>query len=207
MATFMDVSLFSYFGPIFLFLMVFVIVYAFLTVSKIFDKVDGKNGLYAIIALGTAFFILMFKPAMTVIAVMIPWFTVLIILIFLILFVLKMFNQDDELGKAIIGQKAVYWTFLTIVIIIVVSSLSTTFGQSLLTKQVGDTETMPVDDAIITAASNTTISTGTATTATPSFGDNVLMTLVNPKVLGLILMMLIGLFTIILMADSQSAKF
>ncbi|MDD3174859.1 MAG: hypothetical protein PHU51_00085 [Candidatus Nanoarchaeia archaeon] len=202
MATFMDVSLFSYFGPIFLFLMVFVIVYAFLSITKAFEKLPGKNALFAIIAISVSFFLLMYKPAMTVISVMIPWFTVLIMLTFLIMFVFKMFNQDETLWGSVIKQKSVMWTILTFVIIIVLASFSSTFGQTLLAEQVTETTT----DGMITTVTNQTVPVTTTSTASSSFGNNVLMTLINPKVLGLILMLIIGMFTIMLLSDSQEAK-
>lgn len=205
----MDVSLFSYFGPIFLFVLVFVVVYALLSVSKMFDKLEGKNGLYALLAITSAFFVLMFKPASTLITTMVPWFAALVILMFLIMFVVKMFNSDDKIFENLIqNNRGFYWILITIFIVIVIASLSSTFGQTLLSKQTGETVT-EVNPSQINLNGTIgpevpTIETAKATGASSNFGDNVLMTLVNPKVLGMILMLVIGMFTIMFMADSNT---
>jgi hypothetical protein len=208
MATLMDISLIGYFGPLFLFLLAFIIVYAFLISTKMFDKLPGKNGIAAIIALTLGFFILMFKPAALLISSMVPWFAVLIILLFLIMFSVKMFDQSEDLFAKVLGAKAVHWTLITIFIIIVISSLSYTFGQSLLEKQVGDNLSNVSGDDVYEEGNEptTTQSPSSTATASRSFGDNVLMTIINPRVLGMILLLIIGVFTIIFMADSQSTK-
>ncbi|MGE0793589.1 MAG: hypothetical protein AB7V77_05425 [Candidatus Woesearchaeota archaeon] len=208
MATLMDVSLFSYFGSIFLFLMVFVIVYGLLSMSKMFSSLKGANGIYAIIALGIAFFVLMYKSVTSVLSVMVPWFAVLIIAIFLIMFVIKMFSQDDALFTNIIKSKGVYWTILTFVIIIVLASFSSTFGQTLLSGQepIETTTTEVIGGIEYTETTTSPQPSAAATTGTDDFGNNLLKTLVNPKVLGLMLLMIVGLFTIMLMADSQVLK-
>ncbi len=206
MATLMDVSLFSYFGSIFLFLMVFVIVYGLLSMSKMFGTLKGANGIYAIISLGIAFFVLMFEPVSAMISVMIPWFTVVIILMFLIMFVVKMFDSDTSLFSGILKSKGVHWTLITVFIIIILASLSSTFGQSLLTQNENVVVTTEGEIIEATPSSGVDIPVNNmepGSTGTDDFGNNMLMTLVNPKVLGLILMMIIGLFTIMLMADSQ----
>lgn len=212
MATLMDISLLEYFGSIFLFLMIFAVTYGLLTMSKMFKDVPGKNAIYAIMSLALSFFVVMFKPAAAVIKVMVPWVTILVIFVFLVLFVVKTFNQDDSLVSKLIYDKGVYWTIITIFIIIVIASFSSTFGQSLLTQQVAD------DGTVISSGEYVTYVNGTpggnadlvrdfeqGPTDSANFGDNVLMTLVNPKVLGLILMMLIGLFTIMLLSGAQES--
>ncbi len=210
MATLMDVGLLDYFGSIFLFLMVFAVSYGLLSMSKFFKDVPGKNGLYAIVSLAVSFFIVMFKPASDIIRVMVPWATVLLIVSFLILFIVKTFNQDESMINKLIFDKGVYWTIITIFIIIIIASFSSTFGQSLLSKQVeGEDGTTIVYDenANVTATSKVDLVRDfeQGTTGSSNFGDNVLMTLVNPKVLGLILMMLIGLFTIMLLSGAQES--
>lgn len=208
----MDISLIGYFGPLFLFLLAFIVVYAFLNITNMFKDIPGKNGISAIIALSLAFFILMFKPAAVLISSMVPWFAVLIILLFLIMFSVKMFNPSDDLFIKVLGTKAVHWTLITLFIIIVISSLSYTFGQSLLEKQVSEenvnSEYNTYEDAsnYDEPTSSSTSSSTTPTTATGSFGDNLLLTIINPRVLGMILLLLIGIFTIIFMADSQAGR-
>ena len=115
-----------------------------------------------------------------------------------------MFDQSDDLFSKVLGAKSVHWTLITIFIIIVISSLSSTFGQSLLSQQVGADEVVSTNYSDVDSGSSTSTTTTSTTASSGSFGDNVLMTIVNPRVLGMILLLIIGIFTIIFMADSQS---
>ncbi|MCF7798930.1 hypothetical protein K9M74_03430 [Candidatus Woesearchaeota archaeon] len=221
MATFLDLGLFQHFSGIFVFLVVFAVVYGFFLVTNILKDKAGSKGLYAIMALAFAFFAVVSKDTFTIITTMTPWFTVLVVFLFLIFFVVRMFTgEDDSFFSGLIKNSSVYWVLIVLFIIILVVSLSSTFGQRLLEGQPGTT---PQDDYLaVQPYDNTTsvdvydnpsftdIQTGVTTNAgnptaaaSNDFGDNVLQTLVHPKVLGMIMLMLIGMFTVIMLAKTQ----
>ncbi len=216
MATFLDISIFQHFAGIFVFLIVFAIVYGFLLVTNMLKGKDGATGIYAIIALAFAFFALISRSTVLIITKMTPWFTVLIIFLFLVFFIIRMFVGDnDSFFEELIKSPSVYWILAVLFIIILIVSLSSTFGQQLLEKQPGITptqnDTMMNNGQRIDNSANTTIiltqnnvATPQGATASNDFGDNVLQTLIHPKVLGMIMLLLIGMFTIILLAKTPS---
>ena len=212
MATFADFSLFQFLSPVFMFLLVFVVVYGFLNMFKMFKGLSWANGVNAIIALVCAFFVVGSGVAFRLLATMTPWFATLIIVLFLIFFVLRMFVGDnDAYFDNLIRHNALKWVIIVLFIIIVIASLSQTFGQSLLEEQVGSQEVIVDEDGneiIVERVGEDRYQEVPArqspqgSTATDDFGNNVLQTIIHPKVLGLILFMLIGFFTILLIAKS-----
>ncbi len=224
MATFLDLSIFQHFSGIFVFLIVFAIVYGFLLVTNILKDNSSSKGLYAIIALAFAFLAMVSQDTFSIITTMTPWFTVLIIFLFLIFFVLRMFVGDDNgIFETMIKTPSVYWILAVIFIIILIVSLSSTYGQRLLEEQPGITATdgtenyVPVEqvpnDGSIDVYDNPSFNDiqtdvtdqagQSGSTASDDFGDNVLQTIVHPKILGMIMLMLIGMFTIMFLAKTQ----
>jgi len=217
MATLLDATLVGHFSTIFVFLFVFVIVYGFLSVTNIFKQAGGAKGLYAIIALAAAFFMAISGNTLKLLTTMTPWFIALVIFVFLVFLVVKMFSGDDDtLFKELIKQKPVYWVLVVLFVIILIVSLSSTYGQSLLEKQ------QPQQDVVTTVQQPTTIQEpvqvtqqqvtvvesqttliGDQSTQDTSFSNNVLKTIVHPKVLGMILLLIIGFFTILFMAQTS----
>lgn len=224
--TFMDVSLFGHFSVIFVFLLVFVITYGFLSVIKIFKAQSGEKGLYAIIALAVSFLISMSRDALSVVVNMTPWFTVLIIFMFLVFFVVKMWaGDDDTLFKNLIKQSSVYWVLIVIFVLILISSLSSTFGQRMLNnnpqvKSLPGGENVMVDNGtiismaeaqdagyeIVAQPTATATSSLAKSSATSDFSGNVMATIINPKVLGMLLFMIIAFFAIIFLAKSGNPE-
>ncbi len=225
MATFLDLSLLGFFGSIFMFIFVFALVWGLLSFFKLFKGVPGENGIYGLIALAMALFATVSKTTTTLIATLAPWFTVMIVFLFLLFIVFRMFSgEDGSQIKDAITKPGIYWTIIVLGIIILIGSLSNTFGQDLLEDQVGptsniddnneindDADSQDIDvsgDSSTNTNSNTntgsssgqTATTGTGSTATDDFSNNVLATIINPKVMGLIMLMLIAFFTILLIA-------
>ncbi|MCA9477602.1 MAG: hypothetical protein KC535_00460 [Nanoarchaeota archaeon] len=215
MATFLDVSLFGYFGSIFIFLFVFAIVWGILTWAKIFKGVPGEKGIYGLVALSIGLIVMISSDTSTLIATMAPWFAVLMIFVFLVFLIFRMFSGDDhsQLSSAI-KSPGVYWTLIVLSVIILLASLSSTFGQRLLDDGQGTTTSVNIDSRNevtnpqeitdgTTSTTTTTTDAVSGSTATNSFSDNVLSTITHPKVLGLIMMMFISFFAILLIARSQ----
>lgn len=212
MATLLDLGLLDHFGSIFVFLLIFLVTYAFLQVSGLFKKAEGHRGIYALISLAIAFLVSVSSQAVAVISVMTPWFTVLIIFMFLIFFVVRMFSgEDDELFKKLIKQNAIYWVLIVIFVIILLVSLSSIFGQKLLEDQIGpqnNTEitTTPQGEFGVDYSGYDYEPGEAGSTATTDYGNNFLMTLVHPKVLGMLLLVLIGFFAILLLSGTPEPK-
>jgi len=190
MATFLDVGILEKFSIIFVFLLVFTIIYAVLEYSNPFG--GGKKGLHAIIALAVAFLIVISKPAVIMVNFMTPWFLVLFLFIFFILFSVRMFGTSEADTIAIIKDARVYPYLIVFAIVIIIAGFSYTFGQTLLEERTG-IEGVNAEKGEMVLPGD--IEGGS--TKTISFSQNVLNTVVHPKVLGFIAIMLVGLFTLI----------
>ncbi|MBU0637061.1 MAG: hypothetical protein KKF89_00355 [Nanoarchaeota archaeon] len=194
MATFMDIGIIQHFSIVFVFLLIFALVYAIMEYTKLFGK--DMKGIHAIIALALAILIVISKPAVAVLNVITPWFLVLFLFIFFIIFGVRMFGTSEADTISLIKDTRFYPYLIVIVIIIMIAGFASTYGQNLLEKGTG-VEAEDGDSVVLPGD----IPGGS--TKTTSFGTNVLNTLIHPKVLGLIAILLIGLFTIIFLTKTS----
>jgi hypothetical protein len=190
MATFLEIGLLHNFSVVFIFLLVFAIVFAVLEYKSPFGK--DKKGIHGIIALAISFLIVVYRPAILMINFMTPWFVVLFLFIFMMIFAIMMFGASESDAIALIKDNRVYPYLIVIAVIIVIAAFSSAYGQTLLEKGTNTDETE--DDDGNPAVLPGDIETGS--TKTTSFGTNVVNTIFHPKVLGLIAIFLIGLFTL-----------
>jgi hypothetical protein len=223
MATFMDISLMSTLAPIFMFLLVFAITFGLLSISRLLKSVPGEKALYAIIAFVISIFLIVSADLMKLLSVLTPWFAALIVFIFLIFIVLKMFvgGDSESFFKDLLVSKdnpAVKWVLVVIIVLLFLIALSSTYGQKLTDQdpttpnsQVGvvSEPTSYQDELYISAPaqsyySTTSVSSQTQTTGTGDFSSNLLQTIVHPKILGLLLFALICFFSILLLAKSNN---
>lgn len=188
MATFLDIGILQHFSSIFTFILVYIIIYGTLEVNSPFGK--DKKGLHALIALAISFIIIVSKIAMFIIGYMTPWFVVLFLFIFFILFAVRMFGSSDKDITGILKNRSVYPIIIVFVVIIIISSLSAAFGQQLLEKNT-DEELDDNGEAVVIEDGKT------PSTSTNSFSENLVNTLFHPKVLGMIVILLIGLFALL----------
>lgn len=198
MATFLDIGVIGYFGVIFAFLLVFVILYGLLSWTKPFG--EGKQGIYAIIAAAFAILSIINKAALFLISFMTPWFFIVIFFGFFIIFVLMMFGLKTEQLTAGASPYFRIWP-IVIGLIILFFGLGGAFGQDLLSAGSGDNNgdnnggTSIEDPAGQGSVPTNTGATGEPEgTGTGDYESNVLNTLVNPSVLGMILLLFIGAF-------------
>ncbi|MCF7872558.1 hypothetical protein K9L97_06010 [Candidatus Woesearchaeota archaeon] len=218
MAGVIDLGVLGYFSVIFAFLLIFVIMYGLLSWFKPFG--EGQNGIYAIIAMAFAILSVVNQNILRMIYFMTPWFFILIFIGFIVMFGLMIFGWDM---KTIAGRTTStnFKTYaIIIVVVVVVFAIGTGFGQETLQEGQGqtanqdntqNTDTQPqttpeinTDPAQLPSIANNNPSTGTPEgTATENFGTNVLNTFVNPQVLGLILIMLIGAFAMFLITKTN----
>jgi len=203
MATFLDIGVLNYFNVIFTLLLVFVIIYGFLSFIKPFG---GNTGLYALVAFAFAVLSITSPGALALITFITPWFFVVIFIGFFILFILMMFGLKQSDLKAGARSEFRIWPII-FAILILLFGLGHAFGQQTLNQGMGTTgiDTTGTDTSVTTdhlTIGNNGVSGTADETATGDFGNNVLNTLVNPQVLGMIVVMLIGAFAMFLLTKS-----
>ena len=170
MATFLDVSGLEYFSSFFVFIFVWLGVYAILAYSKIIRS----KSISVLIGLLIAVFVLFSPIATGVIQYIAPWFAVILIFVMLVGLVIKSFGGTDlEAYSSLRGVLLVI-----VIIFLVVGALSYIRGQTVLP---GDNETSEEWDYQ---------NTGTL--------------LFHPKVLGILFILIIAVFTIALLTGRQT---
>lgn len=177
MATPLDIGILQNFSIIFPFLLVLVLVYAVLTMTKVFG--DNK-GIYAFLAFILAVFTLFSPVAVKTINRMAPWFVLLFIFSIFLLISFQIFGVSGDKIRDVITSKRYSGTFfywvITLVLIIAVGSLTSVLSEE------RDLETLStVGDASISEDEQ-------------EFGF--FQTIFHPKVLGMALLLLIAVFTI-----------
>jgi hypothetical protein len=195
MATFLDVSILGHFTAIFTFLLVFVIVFGMLEVFKLFG--EGHRGLHAMVALAIGFIVMFSQGVVTVIQTFTPWFTIVIMLIFFIIFAVRMFGISAAEVTAGFHNNSVILTFILIfAAIIILFSLGAGFGQSSL-------ESGATPGTVANTVNTTNVTAEPGSTATNSFSQNLYNTIYNPKVLGLILVMMIAVIAMLFLTSKE----
>ena len=188
-----DAGILGHFTVIFTFIMVFVIVYGFLSLTKVFGS--GKNGLYAIIAFSFAILSITSSGVLALITFITPWFFVLIFIGFFVLFVLMMFGlKSEDLTAGKTSELRVWVIILTAVILIF--GLGAAFGQQALEEGTGGSGTTPPAPPVNASLENDA--------ATDDFATNVMEALFNPKLLGMVVVMLVGAFAMFLLTKSDA---
>ena len=126
MATLLDATLIKFLMPLFVFLFIFVVIYALLTKTKLFgEKQVALNFLAAICVAAVAVFA---GNLITLIGEVTPWIVFVIVILVLIFGMYKMFGlEDKEVWSAIGGHTLVY----VIILLIVLVGLSTAFESQL----------------------------------------------------------------------------
>ncbi|OIO63411.1 hypothetical protein COV22_03950 [Candidatus Woesearchaeota archaeon CG10_big_fil_rev_8_21_14_0_10_47_5] len=162
---------FEHFTGIFVMLFVFAFAYAVLEASGLFKEMKGVN---ALIAFGLAIFVGLSKTITGVILAITPWFF-LMFLFFGLLWTLGMFlgwKQDEMIFffSPLYKQKPQAFTVIFWIGVIILAVALGSVGKQ-----------------VIESGGNTTI-----TNATGGLGQNIMTVLINPKVLGFILIMFIG---------------
>lgn len=178
MATFLDISIIQNFSSVFTFILVFVILYGLMETVKLFGD---KRGSHAMIAVIVALLVSMSSGVTSVIQTFTPWFTMLIIVIFFILFAVRMFGVSTEtITGAFMKKDAILTWILILTAVILLFSLGSGFGQKALEQGQTNGTTVSVSTGNVTEPTNTN-----------DFSQNLYNTLYHPKVLGLILIMLV----------------
>ncbi|MBN1157207.1 hypothetical protein JXA85_06295 [Candidatus Woesearchaeota archaeon] len=194
MASPLDVSLLKPFSIIFSMLLVYAIVYGLLSYSKLFGE---KNSLHAIIALAAAVMVLVSPSLGAVIRIMTPWFAVLFIfLVMMLVFYRIMGAPENYFFDALKKNKEISTWIMIISFTVLASTLGYVyFGGT------SDTSTQTVVHAeggnVSLEVQGDVSGRGTGT---------VMATIFHPKVLGMIVLLLVGVFSVTLLASSGSKK-
>lgn len=131
MATFLDITLMSSMKVIFIFLLVYVVVWGLLSWIRPFGQ-GVPTGPYAIIGLVAAFLSVISGTVRYLIEYVTPWFLFLVIFLFFLLFIIRMFNVSEENLFGIISTPSVYIMIIVIVVVIMLFGLGSAFGQKSL---------------------------------------------------------------------------
>jgi len=189
MASVLDFGILQDFTPLFTFLLIFSLMYAFFQYAKVFGT---NKSIHAMVAFVISVLASLSKNLVAVITVMTPWFVLLFFFIIFLLLGFKLFGADDALIlKTMRSNDSILYWIIAFSVIILIFSVSSVFGQKLLpitTPEAG--EEAPTDVEQIDANGEVR---GVATT---SFQVNLYSTIFHPKILGLIAILLIATFTI-----------
>lgn len=199
MATFLDIGLVSHFDVIFPILFVFVAVFAFLEAKQPFGENKGVNSL---VALTLAFMFAASGFATNVIENMAPWFVVMFVFIVFMLMAYKFMGATDaNIADVLKGKPGISWAVFVVSIIILIAALASSFGEELLEREgVFNESKADYSGGDLDVRSNDDLAKSTATS---SFETNLKNTLIHPKILGMILVFLIMMFTIVFMAGKS----
>lgn len=190
----MDLGLLSFFGSLFTFILVWIIVYALLEHTKALG--EGKKGLNGLIGIAVAVLVLASKYALSFINFIVPWFLILAVAVFLIIFVFRIFGIGTE--SIIAGGKSATMWVIFFSVIILLFGFGSVFGQITLNKgDEGNQSTSTGDDT--SADGSGDLDTGPVDTE--DYTKNVYNTLFHPKILGLALIFLIGVIALVFLTS------
>ncbi len=187
MATLFDFGFIAGFSPIFTFVIVFVLTYVVLGLLKIGDKplLEGKSGLTAMIAIALAFLFSVAPDMSRLVELMAPGFVLFIVFLMFVLITMSTIGlgKSDLIG--VFGSdgstKGLTWLVIIVCIVIVIGAVSNIFGDKLL----GSDESVEGESA---------------------FEKNLKEAFFSPKVLGMIFIFLIAMFTIIFVGPKAVGK-
>lgn len=194
-----DLGLLQFFVGIFTFLLAFVISYGFLSYRKPFG--DGNEGLYGLIALALAITVVAFRPVAALVTFLAPWFFVMLFVSFFGIFILSVFGLDPEqLGPDV--DNRLRNVFITVTVVLLIFGLSTVFGQETLEAGPDNGDETATNSPEIEAQNGTVDLEPATTTDTGDFTQNLINTLTNPKVLGMVSFMIIVSFAMFFLTRS-----
>ncbi|MBR9700501.1 hypothetical protein GOV11_01405 [Candidatus Woesearchaeota archaeon] len=201
MATLLDTGLADLFSFVLTFLLVYTVVYGVLSWRK---WMGNQPGTYAIIAFSIAFMMTISPPARAFLQLVTPWYIALAMVIFFILFIASMFglSADKDFPNIIKDSRARNWIMIFSVLILL-AGLAFTFGQTLLSGQPGGQQpTQPPPGTVIGGDGSAPIGVGEPTNS-QDFSSNLINTMIHPKVLGMILILLIASFSIYFLSSEK----
>ncbi|MBI2147758.1 hypothetical protein HYU19_04775 [Candidatus Woesearchaeota archaeon] len=195
MATLLDAAVLENFTQIFSFLLVVVIVYGLLQMTKALGE---NKGIHILIAFFGGLLTLLIPDVSAIIGVMIPWLTLFFIFCFFIIVAYKIFGAtDSDIAGYLKADRSLGWIIFIVCLVIIIWAFSTVYGQRLVPITTGGQP--EVIDGTAVPGPGGAVGGGVPVAGT-NFQNNLAATFFHPKVLGIILIFLIGVFTIGLLA-------
>ena len=207
-----DISLLSSVSVIIVFMLFFVGGWGLMSMV---DPFKGKSkGFYGVLAFLVAVLMVMTPAAVKTVMIATPWLVILGMIGFFFIFFSMMFGAESGIASAFKGQGI--WWLVTFLVIIMLFALGNAFGPSLLPATAGQNSNTPqptydangnpvypVDSSIGINGSGGTVSPDSGgTTASTDYGNNLVLTLFNPKILGVLFLFLLGTLTILLLNNT-----
>ncbi|MFH1591045.1 MAG: hypothetical protein ABIC95_03885 [archaeon] len=191
MASPLDVGFLEHFSPLFAMILVWVMIYGIMSYTQPFGD---KKSLYAMFGFMVSIFILFSPNLVAIITTMVPWYTVIFVFVLLMLMFYGMFGAREENFLHVLKTRTVVVSFIMIIsVIILISSIGGVY--------LGGNENSPTGtDVDLEAGTKTTGDIGD--TGTSAF----FATLFHPKVLGAIMILLVGTFAIILLSGPAKGE-
>ena len=181
MVTFLDVVFLDKFSSIFVLLLVFAVLYAILKSTKV---LGDNNWLNSLIAIAVTFLVILSSDSQQVIKNVMPLFFFVILFIFFILMGLRFLGMSEStMQESMKKWGPIHISVLVVICLIFAVGMASVFGNKLL----------PLTQ-------NTTSINAT------DYGANVGQAIFHPKVLGVIFILLIGMFAILLLTTGAQAK-
>ena len=174
----LDLGILQLFDFIFPVLLVWAFVFALLQKTEVVGKSMGIN---AIIASATSLTILLSRTAIDLINFIIPWFAIAIIFFVLMVLLFMVMGAKDVTAYK---QTNVQWILIAVGILIVVAGFGKVLGQSVLEQSAQTGDVIEGQEAV----------------AGSDFQQNIYATLFHPKVLGLLVVFAIVVFTVALIS-------
>lgn len=195
MATLLDATILKNFTQIFSMVLVIAIVYGILQTTKALGE---NRGIHILIAFIIGLLVLLIPDVSSLIGGMIPWFTLFFIFILFVLVSYKIFGvTDSDIASYMKADRTLGWVILIVCIVIVIGAFSNVYGQRFVPLTgAGDSGTADV----VESTAGTAIGGEARDVATTSFSGNLAATFFHPKVLGIIFIFLVGVFTIAILA-------
>lgn len=185
MASFLDTGVLNYFLPVFVFMFVFTAIFAILEKTKILG--DSKT-LNVSAALSIAVLSLFTGTFVGLVAIVVPWFIFLAVILVLVFMVFGFFSAGEFKESIpgiwkIFGQTPIF----VIMLIIILIAISIVFDTTLSPYQVSSQEAV----SIAASTSGSTDAELTTPGATNS-REQTVKTLTHPRMLGALLMLIIA---------------
>jgi hypothetical protein len=186
MATLLDFGFIANFSPIFTFVIVFVLTYVVLGLLKIGDKplFEGKSGLSALVAFTLAMLFSIAPDMSKLIELMAPGFVLFIVFIMFVLITMGTIGLGRSDLVGVFGSdgstKGMTWLVIIVCFVIAIGAVSNLFGDKLLGAETQGEES--------------------------SFEQNLKDAFFSPKVLGMVFIFLIAMFTIIFVGPRTIGK-
>jgi len=194
MMALLNLALLQHFSALFIFLLVFVLLYAVLSKAKFFG--EGKEGLYAILAFIAAILIATSNFTVRLISFIVPWYSALAIIAFFILLVFGVIGARESDLRSVVRSTTLRGWIIGFSVAILVFGLAFTFGETLRHMGYSNSSQQNVTTSVNQSFNQNPYGSG--------FGTDIVKTLFHPNILGLMLLFLIAMFTMLFLTKPAS---